>query len=145
MRLKGLHHARFAVTDLDKTERFATDFGLKTVKREPGRLFMRTDGGDAYCYVAEQAAARGFTGLAFSVEGVGDLEEAIARHGASPIRDLDGPGGGKAVTLIDPEGLAFDLVCDIADEAPGDAPPRLALNTPGAMVRFDVAQSQRAR
>lgn len=144
MRVSALHHVSFDVTDLGRTEAFAQDFGLITVERRDDRLVMRTGGGDAYSYVARPATQRAFTGIAFEVAGEAELAEAVERHGATPVRDLDLPGGGKAVTLRDPDGLAIDLVTGVKGE-PRHAPhPPLMLNTPGNPGRLtDATQPTR--
>ena len=113
MRLKSVHHVSFAVTNLAETRRFAEDFGLVAVSSDPVRLLMRTSGGDAWCYRAEQADSRAFLGLGFAVENEDDLTEAVATHGATPVRELETPGGGLGVTLAGPEGLRIDLVTGV--------------------------------
>lgn len=143
MKVTALHHVRFAVTDLDAAERFGRDFGLHVVERSPDRCVMRTNGGDAFSYIGEAAPARGFLGLAFTVAHREDLEEAVTRHGATPIRVLDTPGGGWGVTLTDPEGLRVDLVTGIADGEAAPSHPLLMLNTPGNVSRHHAAQSTR--
>ncbi|MBB6255396.1 VOC family protein [Nitrospirillum iridis] len=135
MRLKSLHHVKFQVNDLATTEKFAQDFGLITVEICPDRLIMRTNGGDSYAYVAERGDAAVFTGFAFEVESEADLEEAVRVHKASPIRTLDMPGGGKAVTLTDPNGIAVDLIHGVARIPPGEAYAPLMLNSPLNYVR----------
>ncbi|GGB94619.1 2,3-dihydroxybiphenyl 1,2-dioxygenase [Novosphingobium endophyticum] len=131
------------VTDLDKTQRFAEDFGLKTVRKAGSRLYMRTDGGDAYSYVAEQGDERRFIGLGFTVESEADLEEAVREHGGTPIVELDGPGGGRATTLTSPEGLKFELIYGIVEDQPKAPQPHLRLNAPGERSRFAAPQSER--
>ncbi len=143
MRVKSLHHVSFAVTNLAQTRRFAQDFGLHTVSDDGQRLFMRTSGGDAWCYRAEQADARAFLGFGFAVESEDDLAEAVERHGATPIRTLDTPGGGLGVTLTSPAGLKIDLVTGIRGEQAGDPAPGLRLNEPGERSRLAVPQSHR--
>lgn len=143
MRILGFHHVRFGVTDLDATERFATDFGLKAVERRNGALYMRTDGGEAYSYVAEPSPTRQFLGMAFTVESLADLEEAVREHGATPIAALDAPGGGQGVRLTDPEGLSVWLITGVAEDAPGARKSALSLNVPGARTRFNAAQATR--
>jgi hypothetical protein len=39
-----------------------------------------------------------------------DLTRAAALPGAGPIRDSDFPGGGKVVTINDPDGVRFNVV-----------------------------------
>lgn len=143
MKLVSLHHVRFKVTDLDETERFAADFGLKTVSKTGGTLIMRTSGGDAFSYIAEQAPARAFLGLGFSVESAADLEEAVSRHGATPIRALDTPGGGHGVTLIDPESLRIELVAGITESTLAPLHKPLALNIPSDRPRLNAPQNFR--
>jgi catechol 2,3-dioxygenase-like lactoylglutathione lyase family enzyme len=116
--LKALHHVRFAVPDLEGARRFTEDFGLHVAATEPDKIFMKGTGGDAYSFVAERGAATRLIGLAFAVERAADLEVAVREHNASPVRALDGPGGGTAATLIDPDGNHIDLVHGIADTTP---------------------------
>jgi catechol 2,3-dioxygenase-like lactoylglutathione lyase family enzyme len=144
MKASALHHVRFGVPDLDRTESFANDFGLRTVTREESRLVMRTSGGDAFCYIAEAASEPEFRGLAFTVPDLAALEEAVSHHGASPIRELDTPGGGRGVSLTDPEGLSIDLVTGIAELVPEPGHPPLTLNYPDQKARQHVAQSTRS-
>ncbi len=143
MKLVALHHVHFTVTDLDKTERFASDFGLKTASKTNSRLVMRTIGGDAFSYIADLAPARGFLGLGFSVESEADLEEAVSRHGATSIHTLDTPGGGKGVRLTDPEGLQVDLVAGIAETHLEPLHKPLALNIPSNRSRLNASQNFR--
>jgi catechol 2,3-dioxygenase-like lactoylglutathione lyase family enzyme len=143
MKVLALHHVRFGVTDLDKAEAFARDFGLKTVDRDATMLVMRTSGCDAFNYVAEQATERGLRGIALTVARLADLREAIARHGATPVRALDTPGGGWGVSLTDPEGLRIDLVTNIAERPAEGGHAPLQLNLPHTKDRHHIAQSVR--
>ncbi|WP_219894272.1 VOC family protein [Aquisediminimonas profunda] len=129
MRIKRFHHVSFDVTDLDATARFASDFGLIEAVRSDSQLFMRTSGGDAFAYVAHKAEHAAFNGFAFEVESESDLAEAVACHGASPIRDLGSPGRGKAVTLTDPNGFAVDLVYGVARRKADEFPAPLVQNS----------------
>jgi len=142
MKLKSLHHVAFTAPNLEKTEKFASDFGLKTVDKSNDHLVMQTGGGDAWCYRVERGN-RGFLGLGFLVDSVGDLEDAVENHGATPIRKLETPGGGLAVTLTSPEGMKVDLVHGIRGDTPVKPHPELRLNTPAARTRFAAAQETR--
>lgn len=145
MKVTGLHHVRFTVADIEKTKAFAQDFGLKVVRQTDQRLFMRSSGGDAFCYVAEQGAKPGFQGLAFTVADRSDLEEAVALYGAGPVEPLDTPGGGWGTTLSDPEGLRIDLVTGISASHPREADiAPVALNFPDSKVRMHTAQNSPA-
>jgi len=143
MAIRSLHHVAFTVTDIDKTEEFINDFGLLTVQKNGGHIVAQTGGGDAWCYRAEAGAERGFLGLGFLVDELQDLEDAVANHGATVIRDLETPGGGKAVTLTSPDGLTVDLVHGIEGDTPAEVQPELRLNTPASHSRFTEPQSTR--
>lgn len=143
MRIVGFHHVRFGVTDLATTERFASDFGLKTVETRNGLLYMATGGGDAYAYVAEQSETRRFAGMAFTVESLEDLKEAVEKHGATPIEPSDAPGGGVSVRLTDPEGQSIWLLHGVSESVPAPRQPSLNLNVPGDRKRYNAAQATR--
>ncbi|MDN2658622.1 VOC family protein [Neptunomonas sp. CHC150] len=135
MRLKSPHHVTFQVPDLDQTESFAQDFGLLTVEKTEDRLIMRTGGGDAYAYIAEKAHEPKFLGLAFEVESKEDLDIAVTKHGATPVRELTTPGGGLAVTLTDPNGFKIDLVFGVERVNKEEAYKHLEMNAPGQYTR----------
>lgn len=145
MRLKGLHHVRFQVADLDRQERFCTDFGLVTAERTDERLVMRTRGGDECAYVAITGDRDAFLGLAFEVEDESSLTEAQTRLGATPTQELDLPGGGIFASLIDPDGNQVMLVHDSGRRSVEQAYPELLINTPFQKHRFGRNQSPRER
>ncbi|SLK08949.1 VOC family protein [Novosphingobium mathurense] len=143
MRLKGLHHVRFQVRDLDLQERFCADFGLVTAERTDERLVMRTRGGDECAYVAVKGDSDKFLGMAFEVEDTAYLEEAVTRLGASAPTDLALPGGGKAVTFADPFGNEVTLIHGASRRAPEEFYPELVHNTPFEKNRFGRNQTSR--
>jgi catechol 2,3-dioxygenase-like lactoylglutathione lyase family enzyme len=118
IRLKSIHHVRVRVPDVDASERFALDFGLTVARRDADRVFLRGTGVNAYAYVAEKGPATELAAVAFVVESPQDLENAVADHGATPPRQLDGPGGGTAVTIHDPDGNPIDLIFGVAEVEP---------------------------
>lgn len=145
MLIKGLHHLRFRVRDLDRQERFCSDFGLVTAERTPDRLVMRTRGGDECCYVAVKGEDDGFLGLAFEVDDEASLDEAIARHGGGPKIGLQLPGGGTSVSLRDPDANEVQLVHGSRRRS-ADAPDAdLVINTPFQKHRFGRQQTARER
>ncbi len=143
MEVVRMHHARFEVADLARSESFAQDFGLKTVTRDANRLVMRTSGGDAYSYVATLAERPRFVGFALEVASTADLDEAVSRHGATPRETLDLPGGGERVTLVDPNGFEVSLVHGVARRDPEPGTPDLRHNTPAERVRYGDNQHKR--
>lgn len=143
MKVHSIHHVNFAVTNLATTRRFAEDFGLVTVCATASDLVMRTSGGDAWSYKAEQSDTAAFRGLGFAVESEEDLNEAVSEHGATSVRALSTPGGGLGVTLTSPEGFKVDLVTGIKGADPGETLPQLRQNAPGARTRFTDPQNHR--
>lgn len=143
MKLESISHVAFRVTNLAETRRFAEDFGLQTISNDGEHLYMRTVGGEPWCYRAEQGDERGFLGLGFTVSSKEDLERAVREHGASPVRDLDSPGGGIGVTLTSPEGMNVDLVWGVEPGEAGTPHPQLRHNAPGAYARHVQPQSSR--
>lgn len=143
MRLKAIHHVNFAVRDLDAQQAFGEDFGLVTEQRTDDRLVMRTRGGDACAYVARKAEEDRFVGLAFEVEDEAALEEAAAIDGARDIGELDLPGGGRGVSLHDPDGNEVLLIHASTRRETGEPFPELQLNTPFRKERFGRNQHPR--
>ena len=112
-----LAYARVQVPDLDQAERFFNDFGLFTRARTDDRLYLHGTG-PAHHLIVANLGERRLLALAFKVDTAADLEKVAAQAGASPITDIDGPGGGKCVTLRDPDGNVVELVHGIAACAP---------------------------
>lgn len=140
---KALHHVRFEVSDLDRQEEFATDFGLIVADRTADHLVMRTQGGDAFSYVAIKAENDRMTGLAFEVDAEADLQRALTQHGARDLGELAFPGGGKAVSLTDPDGNEVLLVHGSTRGAAEEPYPELVINTPFRKERFGRNQYPR--
>lgn len=142
MAIKGLHHIHLAVQDLPGGVTFAQDFGLHIADVLGARTYLRGLGRHPYLVVLEQAAQSDFRGLSFEADSRADLDRAIARHGAGAIRELDGPGGGIAVDLRDPNGFAISLVHGVADRTPDPLPPSLLLNQGYEKPRIGNAQEK---
>ncbi len=128
MSLKGLHHVHLCVPDLTASRSFAKDFGLIEAAEQDGLVYLRGCGPAAYHLVLEQADQPLMAGIAFEADGMDDLEFAIREHGATAVFDLAGPGGGKAVTLTDPEGNLVHLVHGVAKREPDALPAGLIIN-----------------
>lgn len=136
IRLKSVRHVEMQVQDLDGNQRFAEAFGLvETARAANGKVWFRGAGKDSYSYVAEAGPQTKLIAIAFNVEDRSDLEAATADLGATPIRPLEGPGGGEAVSLTDPEGNRIDLVFGVADRTPDDMRPQMVVNQLGQTTR----------
>lgn len=140
MALTGLHHVHLRVPDLAASQAFASDFGLVEVAEQAGLIYLRGSGAAAYHVIFEPAETPALAGMAFGVDDRADLEAAVRNHGATPIRSLSGPGGGEAVTLIDPEGNAIHLVHAIEPRNHDDLRPDLILNFGPEKPRRGISQ-----
>lgn len=143
MMLRNLHHVSFRVKDMDATERFARDFGLITVEKTAERLVMATGGPDAFAFVAVPAESPSFIGFAFEVESEADLDEAVIRHGATAAAEMDLPGGGRFVSMTDPNGFRIDLVHGTGSKEPGEPYPAWEINSPLAYPRVGRFEPKR--
>ena len=73
----------------------------------------------------------GFVSLAFNVASEEDLDRASGIDGASPVEEMDEPGGGRRVRLTEPNGYPIELVHGMETLAPIQV-PRFAINTGAA-------------
>ena len=101
---------RFGAPDLDVTEAFLTDFGMQRAARNESTLYMRGTDDEGYVHVTHLAPEPGFLGLAFSAANEDDLVELSAKPGFSSVGELDGPGGGRVVRAVDPNGFQVEIV-----------------------------------
>jgi catechol 2,3-dioxygenase-like lactoylglutathione lyase family enzyme len=132
-KIEDIAHVRFAAPDLKEMERFAVAFGLTPVPGTGASLFCRGAGRAPVLHVTEEGEAR-FLAIGFRAESLSDLEKLSAAEGA-PVEDLDWPGGGKVVHLVDPDGHGVDVV---AGQTPAEAlplPPEPSRNTARELTR----------
>jgi hypothetical protein len=112
VRVVRLAHVVYQHPDLDRALSFLLDFGFVEEHRTPDRVYFRGYGSQPYIYVAEKSpdAKRHFKGGYWVVDTLADLQAAAAHPSASPVEDSDAPGGGKLVTLEDPNGFRVGFV-----------------------------------
>ncbi|KAF2485017.1 Glyoxalase/Bleomycin resistance protein/Dihydroxybiphenyl dioxygenase [Neohortaea acidophila] len=112
--------------DLDKARTFMLDFGLTIASELPGEtIYFRGYGSEPYVYVCHQSQTGRsyFGGAAYVVASFADLDKArTSPHGDGQIRQLDGPGGGRAITLTDPAGHQVHLIHDWTTQPATTAP-----------------------
>lgn len=143
MAILGLHHIHLRVRDLQETRAFARDFGLhEAAVAADQKVYLHGAGTEAYQVVLESAEMSSLAGIAFAVDGREDLNRAVAEHGAAPVFSLQGPGGGEAVRLIDPEGTAIHLVHGIARRSPDPLRPQMIINQGIDKARRGATQYQ---
>jgi catechol 2,3-dioxygenase-like lactoylglutathione lyase family enzyme len=142
MAIKGLHHIHLVVGDLPGGIAFAKDFGLIEASADSTRSYLRGVGKAAYSVLLEKGSESQFAGLAFEVDDEADLEAAVVRHGASSPVALTGPGGGKSVSLCDPNGFNILLVHGIENRQADPLPTPMVLNQGYEKVRVGTVQSK---
>src|SRR5260370_42682128 len=104
-----LGYGRLRAPDLDKEEEFLTDFGMVRADRTKNALYMRGTDGPHHIHVTELGEPR-YVGVAVHAASLDDLQRISRPDGASPIEDIDEPGGGKRVRLTDPDGYQVAIV-----------------------------------
>ncbi|KAK4047061.1 hypothetical protein OIV83_005624 [Microbotryomycetes sp. JL201] len=111
--LKRIAHIRFRHVEFEQTLAFLRDFGMSLVSGRDGRYYFKGYGDLPYIYMAERAQPgeeAAFLGAAFEAESRDELVKAARLPGASPITQLDGPGGGEIVSVADPHGVPMHII-----------------------------------
>lgn len=139
IKIQDIEYVRFAAPDLDAVRTFLVDFGLRDVGPQPdGALRMRANGNRPVVHVTEPGAPA-FLGLALRAASVADLEK-LAAHDGVAVEDGEGPGGGKRVRLVDPDGFVVDVVAGLETAEPADIGGNPAWNTATDHPRAGVAK-----
>ncbi|MFF7968096.1 VOC family protein [Streptomyces sp. NPDC007903] len=109
IKVADLAWLEFEKPDLDRAEVFARDFGFAVAARTERELWLRGTFAGSPCMVIRRGQASRFIGPAFRVTERADLDR-LARAMGSDVRDIDVPGSGQAVTLLDPSGFPVRVV-----------------------------------
>ena len=115
--IADIKYLRLRAPDLDKMEKFLTDFGMVRSARTDTALYMRGTDPGQYLHVTELGDPA-FVGMAFDATSEDDLHKISELEGASDVEDIDAPGGGKRVILDDPDGKKIEIVWGIEDLEP---------------------------
>lgn len=132
-----LRSVEAGVPDVAAAERFFVDtWGLRVVARDGATVYLRGTGADHHLLSLAPAERTCLLAVTFRCRTDGDLahiaERAVAHGGvlAAEPGDSREPGGGRAVTIVDPQGRVLRFVhgdlhhADTTDER--DRPIRLA-------------------
>ena len=123
-----LAHMRYQHPDLDVITKFLLDFGMHIVKQTDDKIWFRGYGPDQYVYYAQKGEKK-FLGGTYEVESMAELEKAAKIPGASDITEIsDAPGGGKIITLHDPEGFPINLMYGQEPAPHQDLPQKIIYN-----------------
>ncbi len=110
IRATSVAYIRFERPDLERQQRFLEDFGMTIVSADASNLYAAGSGSDPFIYHACKGPKARFVGIGFTVDSDDDLERAAQLPGARAIETESGPGGGRRVTLHDPNGFGVELV-----------------------------------
>jgi catechol 2,3-dioxygenase-like lactoylglutathione lyase family enzyme len=141
IKVREIAYIRLRSPDLDRQEKFLLDFGMTRSARTDTTLYMRGTDPSPYLHVTELGEPK-VLGLAWHAASEQDLHILAHDPDAGAVEELDAPGGGKRVRLIDPNGYSVDVVHGIASAKPiaverpivnsGHAP----LNRAGVLTRL---------
>lgn len=147
IKVVDIAYGRIRSPDLDKQEKFLTEFGMIRADRTKTALYMRGTDSEHHLHVTELGDP-GFIGLAFNAASEEDLQRVSEVDGASAVEDIDEPGGGKRVRLTEPNGYQIEVVWGIEELPPlearrfpvNDSSGRL--NRRGELTRLDSGSSR---
>ncbi|MEN9705293.1 MAG: hypothetical protein RLZZ393_1172 [Pseudomonadota bacterium] len=121
-RVTEIRHVGYGVKDHD-TERdfYLRKWGLVEVASDADKTWLRAQGSDeAFSVRLRRSDANHLDVIALATETAADLEALHAKVGAAgcriihPPRALAGPGGGTGFRFFSPDGLPFEISCDVA-------------------------------
>lgn len=95
--------------DLAAARAFLLDFGMLIVDETPERIYFRGYGEDAFIYLAEKSERSSFVGIGLEASSAADLDSLAKRFGVA-VSDSPRPGGGKMITVTDPDGKPVEIV-----------------------------------
>ena len=100
VKVAGLAWLEFEKPDLDRAERFGTDFGFTVADRTPDTVLLRGRQAAAACLVVRRGPQARFVGPAFAAAARDDLDRLARGTGGT----VTAHWGGHAVLLRDPSG-----------------------------------------
>ena len=120
VKVAGLAWLEFEKPDLDRAERFGTDFGFTVVDRTPQALVLRGRQAGSACLVVHRGPRPRFVGPTFAAAARDDLDRLA--HGTGGT--VTAHRGGHAVLLRDPSGYPVRVVHGVPEQPalPGRAP-----------------------
>jgi catechol 2,3-dioxygenase-like lactoylglutathione lyase family enzyme len=139
IKIEDISHVAFGAPDLEDMARFLDDFGIRNA-RDSGRLYGRGVGTAPYLHITEPGEPR-FLGLGLRAVSVEDVE-ALARAEQVAAVNVDRPGGGRSVTLTDPDGFSVEIIAGQTPLDPLPLPDTAGWNS--ARQRTRLSKTKRA-
>ena len=109
--MAGLAWLEFEKPDLDRAERFGTDFGFTVADRTPDTVLLRGRQAAAACLVIRRGPQARFVGPAFAAAARDDLDRLARGTGGT----VTAHWGGHTVLLRDPSGYPVRVVHGVPD------------------------------
>jgi catechol 2,3-dioxygenase-like lactoylglutathione lyase family enzyme len=136
VKVAGLAWLEFEKPDLDRAERFYTDFGFTVADRTPEALVLRGRQAGAACLVVRRGPRPRFVAPAFAAAAREDLDRLARGTGGAVAAHR----GGHAVLLRDPSGIPVRVVHRVPElpALPERAP--LPLNFGSEPARVNATQ-----
>jgi hypothetical protein len=113
----------FEKPDMLRAEGFARAFGFHTAQRGPDELHLRGTDAGAPCVIVRRGPRTRFAGVAFRAADEVDVLRLADKSGAA-ARPLPEAIGGLSVDLVDPSGMAVQVVAGMRElpALPGQEP-----------------------
>lgn len=137
IKVADIAHVRFRAPNLGAMQSFLQDFGLKTELHDDGRLYASGLDGRPFVHVTEEGEP-GFIGLGLRAPSLQALEHFADVEGL-PVEELAAPGGGRCVTLTDPDGVQVELVVDQTKSPVSELPRQPLSNSASGKSRMREA------
>jgi len=136
IKVAGLSWLEFEKPDLDRAERFGTDFGFTVADRTPDTLLLRGRWAAAACLVVRRGPRPRFAGVTFSAAAREDLDRLARGTGGT----VTAHWGGHAVLLRDPSGFPVRVVHGVPELPALPERGPLPLNFGSEPVRANATQ-----
>jgi catechol 2,3-dioxygenase-like lactoylglutathione lyase family enzyme len=136
IKVAGLAWLEFEKPDLDRAERFLTDFGFTVADRTPEMLQLRGRWAGAACLVVRRGSGSRFAGVAFQAAARDDLDRLARATGGA----VTPHSGGHAVVLRDPSGFPVQVVYGVPEYPALPERVPLALNFGPEPERVNATQ-----
>ena len=136
VKVAGLAWLEFEKPDLDRAERFGTDFGFTVADRTPDTVLLRGRQAAAACLVIRRGPQARFVGPAFAAAARDDLDRLARGTGGT----VTAHWGGHTVLLRDPSGYPVRVVHGVPDLPALPERGPLPLNFGSEPVRVNATQ-----
>jgi hypothetical protein len=139
LKVYDLAWLEFEKPDLERTARFAEAFGFTTALRTESELHLRGSNPGSPCVLVRKAPRSRFVGPTFRAADSSDVTR-LAKATSAKVEHLPETLGGRAVTLVDPNGMPVRLVADPHELSALPAPIPFTFNFGHELVRVNATQ-----